>query len=1261
MQQNLERGAGILLPVSSLPSKYGIGTLGEAAYAFIKQLKKAGQRYWQVLPVGPTSYGDSPYQSFSTFAGNPYFIDFDILVKEELLKREEVEAIDWYTTPEYIEYELLWEHRYKLLRKAYQRTAVDKDAAFLTFVENEKEWLNDYALFMACKNHFDNVEWLKWDDDIKMRTAEGISKYTELLSDDIGFWKFIQFKFYEQWKALKRYANSKNIKVIGDIPIYVALDSVDVWMNPRLFQLDENLEPINVAGCPPDAFSDDGQKWGNPLYDWKVMEQDNFKWWRKRMSAASTLYDVIRIDHFIGIVNYYVIPANKSGKEGWFEKGPGIKLMNAISTSLGNAKIIAEDLGAVTEGVQELLEEMGYPGMKVLEFAFDGKNDNPYLPHMIPKNCIFYGGTHDNETLKGFYDASSEENIQYAMEYCGAKSQDDLVLSSIKMAYQSCADVVIIQMQDILQKDNTARMNLPATIGINWKWRLQKDEFTLELQEMLKRWAQVYGRISYRVGEEKIMLQEIVKNRFGKEIKDCSNEEIYVGLLEMVKERAKGKVSKEGKKKLYYISAEFLIGKLLSNNLINLGIYDEVRDLLEENGKSLAEIEEVEVEPSLGNGGLGRLAACFLDSIASLGLNGDGIGLNYHLGLFKQVFENNKQRETANPWINDVAWLDRKETSYEVKFKDFSVKSTLYDIAVTGYDNRTNQLHLFDIDSVDESIVGDGISFDKDEITKNLTLFLYPDDSDDKGRLLRVYQQYFMVSNGAQLILDECVAKGCKLTDLHEYAVVQINDTHPTMVIPELVRLLTERGLSMDEAIDVVSKTCAYTNHTILAEALETWPMHFIEQVAPAIVPIIKELDARNKKMLEEKKLSADEIEKLAIIDSENRVHMANIDIHYGFSVNGVAYLHTEILKNSELNNFYKLYPEKFNNKTNGITFRRWLLHCNKPLASYLESMIGNGFKKNGEELKNFEKFLDDDKVLDELLAIKKEGKLALRDYIVQNGGVEVNPDSIFDVQVKRLHEYKRQQLNALYGIHKYLEIKRGNKPTTPITMIFGAKAAPAYTIAKDIIHLILCLQELTANDPEVSPYLRIVMLENYNVTYAEKVIPACDISEQISLASKEASGTGNMKFMLNGAITLGTMDGANVEISQFVGPDNIYTFGDDSETVIKRYEDGSYSSIEYYEEDEALKEAVNFIISKEMLAIGCKENLNRLFKEFINKDWFMTFPDFADYVKTKEQAYKDYEDRKAWAKKMLINISNAGFFSSDRTIEEYNKDIWNL
>lgn len=1261
MQQRMERGAGILLPISSLPSDYGIGTMGKAAYTFIRQLKKAGQKYWQVLPVGPTSYGDSPYQSFSTFAGNPYFIDLDQLILEGLLKKDEVADRKWYTTEEFVEYELLWNNRYELLRIAFQRVNLEENKEYQTFEERHKDWLEDYALFMACKNHFGNVEWLKWDEDIKMRTEEGMKKYQELLKDDISFWKFIQFKFYEQWTRLKRYANDRKIQIIGDIPIYVALDSVDVWKDPELFQLDEQHQPINVAGCPPDAFSDDGQKWGNPLYDWARMEQDDFQWWKNRMRAASSLYDVIRIDHFIGIVNYYVIPADKTGREGWLEKGPGIKLMNAISTCLGNAKIIAEDLGAVTQGVVELLEEVGYPGMKVLEFAFDGDNTNPYLPHMVPSNCIYYGGTHDNETLQGFYENQSDQLIAYAMEYCGAKTRDDLVLSSIKTAYQSCADVVIVQMQDILQKDNSARMNLPATMGTNWKWRLQKEEFSDDLQAMLKRWSQVYGRISYRVGEENIMLQEITKKRFGKEIKDCSNEEIYVALLEIVKEKAEAAVSEEGKKKLYYISAEFLIGKLLSNNLINLGIYDEIHDILEENGKSLAEIEEVEVEPSLGNGGLGRLAACFLDSIASLGLNGDGIGLNYHLGLFKQVFEGNKQKETANPWINDQAWLTKKDASYEVKFKDFSVKSTLYDIAVTGYDNRTNQLHLFDIDTVDESIVGDGIDFDKEEITKNLTLFLYPDDSDDKGRLLRVYQQYFMVSNGAQLILDECIKKGCKLTDLDEYAVIQINDTHPTMVIPELIRLLVDKGLSMDDAIAVVSRTCAYTNHTILAEALETWPMSFIEQVAPAIVPIIEELDVRIKKVLKDKGLSDDEIEAMAVIDSQNRVHMANIDIHYGFSVNGVAYLHTEILKNSELNNFYKLYPEKFNNKTNGITFRRWLIHCNKSLAAYIESLIGDGFKKNGEELKELEKFLDDENVLNELLNIKKECKLTLRDYILQNGGVEINPDSIYDVQVKRLHEYKRQQLNALYGIHKYLEIKKGNKPSTPITMIFGAKAAPAYTIAKDIIHLILCLQQLIENDPEVSPYLKIVMLENYNVTYAEKVIPACDISEQISLASKEASGTGNMKFMLNGAITLGTMDGANVEISQFVGDENIYTFGEDSETVIKRYADGTYSSIEYYEEDPVLKEAVDFIISKEMLQIGCKENLNRLFKEFINKDWFMTFPDFEDYIKTKEQAFKDYEDRKAWARKMLVNISNAGFFSSDRTIEEYNNDIWKL
>ena len=748
-------------------------------------------------------------------------------------------------------------------------------------------------------------------------------------------------------------------------------------------------------------------------------------------------------------------------------------------------------------------------------------------------------------------------------------------------------------------------------------------------------------------------LQEIVTKRTGKAISQCSNKELYFSLLEMTKGMAEEKVSNEGKRKLYYISAEFLIGKLLSNNLINLGIYEDVKKLLADNGKSLAEIEEVEPEPSLGNGGLGRLAACFLDSIATLGLNGDGVGLNYHYGLFKQVFKNNLQNETPNPWIEKESWLTKTDVTYPIQFGGFTLQSRLYDIDVIGYENRTTKLHLFDVETVDESLVGDGIDFDKEDIAKNLTLFLYPDDSDDKGRILRVYQQYFMVSNAARLIIDETLARGGDLHKLNEYAVIQINDTHPSMVIPEMIRLLMERGILMDEAIDIVSKTCAYTNHTILAEALEKWPIHFLEKAVPQLLPIIYELNSRVVKKYDDKSV--------AIIDDEKRVHMAHMDIHYGYSVNGVAYLHTEILKNTELNNFYRIYPEKFNNKTNGITFRRWLLHCDPEMTEFITSLIGPGFKKNAEELEKLGAYVNDEEVLKKLLAVKGTRKTELKNYLAKTQGIELDDNSIYDIQIKRLHEYKRQQMNALYVIHKYFEIKAGKKPARPITVIFGAKAAPAYIIAKDIIHLILCLQELIANDPEVAPYLKVVMVENYNVTLAEKLIPAADIHEQISLASKEASGTSNMKFMLNGALTLGTMDGANVEIAELVGKDNIFTFGESSETVIARYERGDYRSKDWYEKDKDLKAAVDFIVGKDMMKIGQKENLERLYKELLNKDWFMTFPDFEDYVKTREEAYAAYSDRTEWAKKMLINISKAGFFSSDRTIAQYNEEIWKL
>ena len=749
-------------------------------------------------------------------------------------------------------------------------------------------------------------------------------------------------------------------------------------------------------------------------------------------------------------------------------------------------------------------------------------------------------------------------------------------------------------------------------------------------------------------------LEALLEEKFQKNLDNCTKEELFEALLIFTREAAEKLPANTGNKKLYYISAEFLIGKLLSNNLINLGLYEEAEQILKKHGYELCDIEELEQEPSLGNGGLGRLAACFLDSIATLGLPGDGIGLNYHFGLFQQKFRNHKQKEVKNPWITKESWLMQQPESFQVQFKDFEVESVLYDIAVPGYESGCGRLHLFDVKSVDESIVSeDSIDFNKEEIRKNLTLFLYPDDSDDAGRKLRIYQQYFMVSSGAQLILRDCEQKGYDLHKLHEHVVIQINDTHPSMVIPELIRLLKERGFSMDEAIDTVSRTCAYTNHTILAEALEKWPMEYLEEVVPHLVPVIQELDKRVRSRYED--------ESVYIIDKDERVHMAHMDIHYGFSVNGVAALHTEILKESELKNFYDIYPEKFNNKTNGITFRRWLLHCNRQLSAYLETLIGSGFKKDAAELEKLLAFKGDENVLQKLAEIKLEKKLEFKKFMKETQDIELDENSIIDVQVKRLHEYKRQQMNALYAIYKYLDIKAGNKPKHPITMIFGAKAAPAYVIAKDIIHLILCLQELIEKDPDVRPYFRVLMIENYNVSKAAKVIPAADISEQISLASKEASGTGNMKFMLNGALTLGTEDGANVEIRDLVGEENIYIFGKKPQEVIDLYASEGYCAKDIYSQDKMIHTLVDFITGDELLEIGDEKSLTRLHKELVGKDWFMTLLDTREYIRTKEQVYADYENQKEWNEKVLMNIAKAGFFSSDRTIKQYNEEIWHL
>ena len=749
-------------------------------------------------------------------------------------------------------------------------------------------------------------------------------------------------------------------------------------------------------------------------------------------------------------------------------------------------------------------------------------------------------------------------------------------------------------------------------------------------------------------------LGTLTKKLYGKTIKGCSNTQLYDAVLQLTKDRMDKVEILNGKRKVYYISMEFLIGKLLSNNLINLGIYDELKDLLEANGKDLSKIEDAEPEPSLGNGGLGRLAACFLDSIATLGLPGDGIGLNYHYGLFKQVFRRKQQSAEKNDWIEENSWLRKTGKTYKVKFGSETVTSVLYDIDVVGYENGRNKLHLFDIKTIDESLVKKGIDFDKNQIDKNLTLFLYPDDSDKAGNLLRIYQEYFMVSNAAQLIIDDEKEKGHDLHKLDKHVAIQINDTHPTMVIPELIRILTKKeGFSMDEAIKVVSGTCAYTNHTILAEALEKWPLDYLKEVVPQLVPIIRELDKRVKAKFDDPTVQ--------IIDKQKRVHMAHIDIHYGYSVNGVAAIHTDILKDTELNNFYKIYPEKFNNKTNGITFRRWLMSCNRELTAFLDKTIGTGYKKDANELEKLLEFKDDKEVLDAIADIKKKKKIALAEYLEKKEKVSIDPESIFDIQVKRMHEYKRQQMNALYIIHKYLEIKSGKLPKRPITFIFGAKAAPAYVIAQDIIHLILVLSDIVNNDADVNKYMKVVMVENYNVSYAEKLIPACDISEQISLASKEASGTGNMKFMLNGAVTLGTSDGANVEIDELVGSDNIYIFGEKSDAVIEHYAKADYVSKDFYKKSKTIREAVDFIVSDAVVKRGNKKRLTRLYNELLNKDWFMTLLDLEDYIKVKDTAFRDYEKRTEWKKKALVNIAKAGFFSSDRTIAEYNRDIWKL
>lgn len=1252
----LTRSSGVLMHITSLPNAFGIGSFGQSAYNFVDFLVETKQTYWQILPLTTTSYGDSPYQSFSAIAGNTHLIDFDLLTQMGLLKESDYASVNFGDDPTNVDYERIFYARRPILETAVKNFLANQSlqADFNHFEKNNRLWLDDFAEFMAIKEHFGNQALQKWDDKKAVaRDPRTLEKYRTMLVDQIQYFKVTQYFFFRQWSELKHYANQKGIKIIGDMPIYVAADSVEVWTKPELFQLDKERNPLFVAGVPADQFSATGQLWGNPLYDWEEHKKQGYAWWIHRIEESFKIYDVLRIDHFKGFSDYWQVDGKADiAKYGSWQPGPGYDLFKAVKEQLGDLPIIAEDLGNIDDKARKLLADCNYPGMKILQFGFEDVSGKSLdSPHYCIPHSIVYTGTHDNDVTNGWYNGLTEQQQQYINDYTHRSEDESICQAMIRQLFATVSNTAIATMQDVLDLPASSRMNIPSTIGGNWQWRMQQSDLTQNKKDFLAKMTTLYQRANQEI--PMIKFSTFVKNETNKSLEQLSDKETYIQLLNYVKNLSADKPKNTGKRKVYYISAEFLIGKLLSNNLINLGVYQDIKAELESAGKSLSHIEDIEPEPSLGNGGLGRLASCFIDSMSTLGLNAEGVGLNYHYGLFKQVFKKNEQHAEPNDWIEDSSWLIPTDISYEVPFKKFTLTSKLDRIDILGYKKETkNYLNLFDIKSVNPKLIKKGIEFDKTAIEENLTLFLYPDDSDKNGELLRIYQQYFMVSNAAQLLIDEAIARGSNLHDLSDYAYVQINDTHPSMVIPELIRLLTEKHkIKFAEAVEIVRNMVGYTNHTILAEALEKWPLDYLDEVVPHLVVIIKKLDKLVRAEYQDPAVQ--------IIDKQKRVHMAHMDIHFSNSVNGVAALHTEILKNSELKAFYALYPEKFNNKTNGITFRRWLEFSNQPLAAYIKELIGDEYLHDATKLEKLLAFKDDKKVHQQLAKIKFENKLALKTYLKENKGIDLDENSIIDTQIKRFHEYKRQQMNALYVIHKYLEIKAGKLPKRKITVIFGGKAAPAYVIAQDIIHLILCLSELINNDPEVNKYLNVHLVENYNVSVAEKLIPATDISEQISLASKEASGTGNMKFMLNGALTLGTMDGANVEIAELAGAENIYTFGKDSESIIKLYETAGYVSKEYYENDKDIKRAVDFILNPAVVKLGNKTRLERLYNELLNKDWFMTLIDFNAYVEAKEQILADYEDQDSWNEKVVHNIAKAGFFSSDRTIAQYNADIW--
>jgi len=1293
----MSRAAGILMPITSLPTRYGIGTIGKEAYDFADFLKGAGQKYWQILPVGPTSYGDSPYQSFSTFAGNPYMIDLDTLCEEGLLAPSDYKALDWGCNDEKIDYEKIYNNRFNVLRIAYdnfKKKNPANEAAQKKFKNwcnkaKNKAWLENYSLYMAVKGSFDNKAWTEWEDEsIRLRTDAGVKEYKKKLTKEIGFWKFVQYKFYEQWEAFRAYVNGLGIEIIGDMPIYVAMDSADTWANPEVFWLDEQRQPVCVAGCPPDYFSATGQLWGNPLYNWEYLKETGYKWWFSRIKAASELFDITRIDHFRAFDSYYAIPfPAENAIHGSWKEGPGIKFFELMKKELGDLPIIAEDLGTMTPGVIQLLKDSGYPGMKVLEFAFDSNEENNYLPHTYTPNCVVYSGTHDNDTLIGWMQTAPKYCVDFARSYCKMEADEPFNWGIIRTAYESVSDYCIIQMQDFLGLGSEARINTPSTLGGNWEWRIRKDYASGGLAKKIKDLSKTYNRLEEEEKMEKKLdkdsilekLELAAKTDYCKEIEELSVAELHEVLGkavmgEVADRWAKSKNVHANNRRAYYFSAEFLMGRMMYNNLFCLGILDDVKSLLAKKGVDINAFEDID-DAALGNGGLGRLAACFLDSAATHDVPLDGYGIRYKYGLFKQSIVDGFQVETADDWqrFGDPWCIRRNDDTVIVKFADQTVKAVPYDMAVIGYGtNNINTLRLWEAEAVENFDFLKFNNFDYAGSVKakndaeDITKVLYPNDNRHEGKVLRLKQQYFFCSASLQDIIKRYKAKyGKDYSKFAEHAAIQLNDTHPVVSIPELIRLFMNDGLSFEKSFDIAQKTFAYTNHTVMSEALEKWNIDLMKSVIPEVYAIIEKIADKLIRDLSGKA----NLDKMRIIDG-GVVHMARLAVYASSYTNGVAWIHTEILKNDVLNDWYKIYPERFQNKTNGITQRRWLGLCNPELSELLTETIGSdAYLRDLSELKKIESKIDADTIA-RFNKIKFEKKKQLADYIEKHEGVKLDPNFVFDIQVKRLHEYKRQLLNAFSIVDIYFKLKNGELPNwQPTAFIFGAKAAPGYARAKAIIKYINEIAKLVNNDPDVSDKIKVVFVQNYNVSYAEKIVTAADFSEQISTAGTEASGTGNMKFMLNGAVTLGTYDGANVEIAQEAGEENEYIFGARVEEIDKLKAEHSYNSRAIYDSNPEIKKVIDTLIDGTFSDGGRQGegSFAELHHSLVNgaswhaPDHYFILLDLPSYVETKIKANADYADREAFGKKCLINVANAGKFSSDRTILQYANELWHV